>query len=181
MKDKFEKNANWHLAWIIQYWKGLLDFSFDKYFIYQMLPMVYGTMLVGIAAAIFYFVVETFVAGHIFRGLLFLFVAGPFSFLVIASVIRAAIELYMVIFRIAEDVDELVGIRDTMEKLSGLGDAVDQMSAVTSHIPFFKRLNDKRRSERRTGSDPETKSGSEASPDPDEKPADDKAPSGEAD
>lgn len=143
MKEEIEKSANWHLAWIVQYWKGLLDFSFEKYFIYQMLPMVYGTLLVGIAGAILYFVVETFLAGHIFRGLFYLFAAGPFSFLIIASVIRALIELYIVIFRIAEDVDELVGIRDTMDKLSGLGDAVDQMSTVTRHIPFFKKLGDK--------------------------------------
>jgi hypothetical protein len=144
MKEEIEKSANWHLAWIIQYWKGLLDFSFEKYFIYQMLPMVYGTLLVGIAGAMLYFVAETFIAGHIFRGLLYLFVAGPFSFLVIASIIRAMIELYIVIFRIAEDVDELVGIRDTMDKLSGLGDAVDQMSTVTNRIPFFKKLGDKK-------------------------------------
>ncbi len=140
MKADIKKSANWHLNWFIQYWKGLLDFEFDKYFIYQMLPMVYGMSLVGIAAAILYFVIETFIAGHIFRGLLYLFVAGPLGFLIIASIIRAAIELYMVIFRIAEDVDELLGVRDTLDKLSGLGDAVDQMSAVTSRIPFFKKL-----------------------------------------
>ena len=87
-----------------------------------------------------YFVIETFIAGHIFRGLLYLLVAGPLGFLIIASIIRAAIELYMVIFRIAEDVDALLGVRDTLDKLSGLGDAVDQMSAVTSRIPFFKKL-----------------------------------------
>ncbi len=56
MKVEIEKSANWHLAWLVQYWKGLLDFSFDKYFIYQMLPMVYGTTLVAIAGAILYFV-----------------------------------------------------------------------------------------------------------------------------
>ncbi len=145
MKAEIEKSANWHLAWLVQYWKGLLDFSFDKYFIYQMLPMVYGTTLVAIAGAILYFVAETFIAGHIFRGFLYLFVAGPFGFLVIASILRAMVELYMVIFRIAEDVDELVGIRDTLDKLSGLGDAVDQMSTVTNRIPFFKKMSDRNR------------------------------------
>jgi hypothetical protein len=176
MKDKIEKNARWHLTWMTQYWKGLLDFNFDKYFIYQMLPMVYGTLLVGIAAAILYFVLETFIAGHIFRGLLYLFVAGPFSFLVIASVIRATIELYMVIFRIAEDVDELLGVRDTLDKLSGLGDAVDQMSAVTSHIPFFKKLSD-----RKISSDKEKKSRQEADSGSNSQGASDNAPPREPD
>ncbi len=172
MKDEIKKSAKWHLSWFVQYWKGLLDFEFDKYFIYQMLPMVYGISLVGIAGLMLYSIVETFVAGHLFRGFLYLFVAGPLAFLVIASVIRAAIELYMVIFRIAEDVDELLGVRDTLDKLSGLGDAVDQMSAVTNQIPFFKKLSDKRINiAKEKKSKREADSGSESETASDEKPA----------
>ena len=43
--------------------------------------------------------------------------------------------------------------------MSGLGDAVDQISAVTSHIPFFKKLSD-----RKISSDKEKKSRQEADP-----------------
>ena len=140
MKEKIRKTTSWYFAWVIQYWRGLFDFSFKKYFIIQMLPMVYGCLLVALAMGILYFVIEIFITGDVVRGCLYLFVAGPIVFLVAASIIRATIEFYMVIFRIAEDVDELVGIRDTVDKLSGIREAVDQMTNVTKHIPFWSML-----------------------------------------
>ena len=117
MKDKIKGSVEWYLAWIVQYWQGLTDFSFNKYFIFQMMPMAYGTLLFGIAAGIFYWVIETVIAGQYVRAAFYLFIAGPFTFVILASILRALVELYMVIFSIAENVDELVGITDTVEKL----------------------------------------------------------------
>ncbi len=170
MKNKIKGSVDWYLAWIIQYWKGLTDFNFDKYFIYQMLPMAYGTLLFAIAAGILYLIIETFIAGQYLRGAFYFFVAGPLSFLVLASILRALVELYMVIFRIAEDVDELVGITDTIEKLSGIRETVDEMSAVTHNIPFFKRLagikdkDSSRKKSQRSSKDESESPDSEAGP-----------------
>lgn len=124
--------------WLVQYWKALFDFSFDKYMIIQMLPILYGMLLFAIGAGILYLIVEAFASGSLWRGFFYLFFAGPLTFVVLASLLRALLEFYMVIFRIAEDVDELLGVRDTVNKLSGLSDTVDEMASMTRRIPFWK-------------------------------------------
>ncbi|MEE2869089.1 MAG: hypothetical protein VYE17_01040, partial [Pseudomonadota bacterium] len=63
------------------------------------------------------------------------------TFLVLASVLRALLEFYMVVFKISEHVDELVGLRDTVDRLSGIGDTVDEMVSVTRRIPFWRVLS----------------------------------------
>lgn len=124
--------------WLLQYWKALFDFSFEKYMIIQMLPILYGMMLFAIGAGILYLIAEAFLSGSHWRGFFYLFFAGPLTFVVLASLLRALLEFYMVIFRIAEDVDELLGVRDTVDKLSGLSDTVDEMASMTRRIPFWK-------------------------------------------
>lgn len=130
--------------WVAQYWKALFDFSFEKYMIIQMLPILYGMMLFAIGAGILYLIAEAFLSGSHWRGFFYLFFAGPLLFVVLASLLRALLEFYIVIFRIAEDVDELIGIRDTVDKLSGLQDTVDQMASITRRIPFWKVIMGKR-------------------------------------
>lgn len=126
--------------WLVQYWKALFDFSFEKYMIIQMLPILYGMMLFAIAAGILYLIAEAFLSGSLWRGFFYLFFAGPLTFVVLASLLRAMLEFYMVVFRVAEDVDELMGVRDTVDKLSGLADNVDEMAAMTRRIPFWKAI-----------------------------------------
>lgn len=133
-----QDNARRAWLWVVQYWKALFDFSFERYMIIQMLPILYGMMLFGLGAGIIYLVVEAFVNGSPWRAFFYLFFAGPLAFVVIASMLRAMLEFYIVIFRIAEDVDELVGIRDTVDKLSGLQETVGQMASITRRIPFWK-------------------------------------------
>lgn len=124
--------------WLLQYWKALFDFSFEKYMIIQMLPILYGMLLFAIGAGILYLVAEAFISGSTWRGFFYLFFAGPLLFVVLASLLRGMLEFYMVIFRIAEDVDELLGVRDTVDKLSGLSDRVNEMASLTRRIPFWK-------------------------------------------
>lgn len=138
VKPVVQEKARRAGLWVMQYWKALFDFSFEKYMIIQMLPILYGMMLFSIAAGILYLVVEAFISGSPWRGFFYLFFAGPLTFLVLASLLRAMLEFYMVIFRIAEDVDELLGVRDTVDKLSGLSDTVDEMASMTRRIPFWK-------------------------------------------
>lgn len=130
--------------WIVQYWKALFDFSFEKYMIIQMLPILYGMLLFAIGAGILYVIAEAFLHGQLARGLFYLLFAGPLTFVVLASLLRGMLEFYLVIFRIAEDVDELLGVRDTVDKLSGLQDTVDEMASITRRIPFWKVIMGKR-------------------------------------
>ncbi|MED5238906.1 MAG: DUF4282 domain-containing protein [Pseudomonadota bacterium] len=126
--------------WVVQYWRELFNFRFDKYMIIQVLPGVYGIALTVIAMGLLYLCVEAFMAST-WRGLFYFFVAAPVTFLVLASVLRALLEFYMVVFKISEHVDELVGLRDTVDRLSGIGDTVDEMVSVTRRIPFWRVLS----------------------------------------
>ena len=125
--------------WVVQYWRELFNFRFDKYMIIQVIPGVYGLALAAIGMGLLYLSVEAFLQST-WRGLFYLFVAAPLSFLVLASVLRALLEFYMVIFRISEHVDELVGIRDTVDRLGGISDSVDEMTALTRRLPFWRAL-----------------------------------------
>ena len=127
------------MVWVIQYWRELFNFRFDKYMIIQVIPGVYGISLVAIAIALLYVCVEAFM-NSAWRGLFYFFVAAPITFVVAASTLRALLEFYMVVFRIAENVDELVGLRDTVDRLTGISDRVDEMVAVTRRLPFWRGM-----------------------------------------
>ncbi len=127
------------IIWVVQYWRELFNFRFDKYMIIQVIPGVYGLALVAIGCGLLYLCVEAFFQST-WRGLFYLVFAAPLTFLVLASVLRALLEFYMVVFRISEHVDELVGIRDTVDRLSGISDSVDEMAALTRRIPFWRAL-----------------------------------------
>ncbi len=113
------------------YIRVLFDFSFTDYLTIQMLPLFYGTIIIACLGLVAYQVLEAFIHS-MWMGLLFL-LAAPFALLVLISVARALFEFYIVIFRIAENVDELVQLRDSVERLSGLGD-------MASRIPFWRLM-----------------------------------------
>ncbi|WP_372634226.1 DUF4282 domain-containing protein [Alcanivorax jadensis] len=138
--EKFGTRMRRAFFWVVQYWRELFNFKFDKYMIIQVLPGVYGIALVAIACGLIYVCVEAFMAST-WRGLFYFFFAAPLTFLVLASVLRALLEFYMVVFKMSEHVDELVGLRDTVDRLSGISDSVDEMVAVTRRIPFWRALS----------------------------------------
>lgn len=135
------------LIWVIQYWRELFNFRFDKYMIIQVIPGVYGLALAGLAVALVYLSVEAFLNSP-WRGLFYFFFAAPLTFLVAASILRALLEFYIVIFRIAENVDELVGMRDTVDRLSGISSTVDELSTMTRKLPFWKAMTRRKRTRR---------------------------------
>ena len=139
------------MFWCIQYWRELLNFKFDKYMIVQVLPGVYGILLVALVFSILTAAVLAFMKS-IWLGIGFLILPAPLIFLVVASILRALLEFYLVVFRISEHVDELVGLRDTVDRLSGISDTVDDMVSLTRRIPFWKAMS--RRNDRRTVPEP---------------------------
>lgn len=148
---RMQENYRRILFWCIQYWRELLDFKFDKYMIVQVLPGVYGILLVALSLSIIGATVMAFMKGF-WYGVGFLILPAPLAFLVAASVLRALLEFYLVVFRISEHVDELVGLRDTVDRLSGISDTVDEMVSVTRRIPFWKAMS--RRNDRRVVPEP---------------------------
>ncbi|MBQ25021.1 DUF4282 domain-containing protein [Alcanivorax sp.] len=141
--EKFNEKIRRGYFWVVQYWRELFNFKFDKYMIIQVMPGVYGIALTAIAMGLLYLCVEAFMAST-WRGIFYFFFAAPLTFLVAASVLRALLEFYMVVFKISEHVDELVGLRDTVDRLSGISDSVDEMVAVTRRIPFWRALSGSR-------------------------------------
>lgn len=131
------------IFWCLQYWRELLNFRFDKYMIVQVLPGVYGMLLVALLLSIATATVLAFMK-NIWLGIGFLILPAPLIFLVVASILRALLEFYLVVFRIAKHVDELVGLRDTVDRLSGISDSVDEMVSITRRIPFWKAMSRRR-------------------------------------
>lgn len=147
--------------------RKLFSFRFDNYVIIQVVPVVYGLALIAVAVGLGYLCVEAYFHS-VWRGLFYTFVAAPLTFIVLASALRALLEFYRVMFHIAEHMDSLVGIRDTVDALAGiddsikdigeniselegavnnmsdsvgkLSDSMDEIVAATRRIPFWKNL-----------------------------------------
>ncbi|MBQ0752989.1 MAG: DUF4282 domain-containing protein [Gammaproteobacteria bacterium] len=139
---RFQEKFRRGLFWCLEYWRELFNFRFDKYMIIQMLPGVYGMLLGALVLTIIFWCGIAFMK-NFWLGLGATFFAAPIAFLVCASLLRALLEFYLVIFKMAEHVDELVGLRDTVDRLSGISDTVDEMVAVTRRIPFWKAITGK--------------------------------------
>lgn len=118
---------------ILTFFQMLFDFSFSKFITVQMFPALYFVILASTLFAILYLSFEAFLTS-LTRGLFFLFVAGPITFIAIATVVRALMEFYIVVFRIAENIDEM---RVLSNKLTGLTDTVDEVKGLTRKLPFW--------------------------------------------
>jgi len=111
----------------------LFDFSFTKFITVQMFPVLYGVILASTLIGVVYFIVEAFLTSW-WRGLFYLFVAGPVSFITIATITRALMEFYLVVFHIYEDMDE---IRTISKRFSGLSESVESVRGITRKFPFL--------------------------------------------
>ena len=118
----------------LRYFTTLFDFSFTKFITVQMFPVLYGVILAASFIGAIYLTIEAFYTGWI-RGLFYLFVAAPVGFITVATITRALMEFYIVVFRIAENADE---IRSIAERFSGLSQSVESMKDLTRLIPFWK-------------------------------------------
>ena len=117
----------------------LFDFSFSKFITVQMFPVLYGVILASTLIGVIYLTVEAFFTSW-WRGLFYLFVAGPLGFITVATIARALMEFYIVVFRIAENMDE---IRVITERFSGISQGVESMRDLTRLIPFWKTAGSK--------------------------------------
>ena len=124
---------------ILTFFQMLFDFSFSKFITVQMFPSLYFVILASTLFAILYLCFEAFLTS-IARGTFFLFVAGPITFIAIATVVRAVMEFYIVVFRIAENMDEM---RMLSNKISGLTDTMDEVKGLTRKLPFWNIMSAK--------------------------------------
>ncbi|MBV1922249.1 MAG: DUF4282 domain-containing protein [Pseudomonadales bacterium] len=145
---------------ILTFFQMLFDFSFSKFITVQMFPALYFVILASTLFAILYLCFEAFLTS-IARGMFFLFIAGPITFIAIATVVRALMEFYIVVFRIAENIDDM---RLLSNKLTGLTDTMDGVKGLTRKLPFWNIMgykNTSKESENTNNTDqPQSKSSS---------------------
>ena len=122
---------------ILTFFQMLFDFSFSKFITVQMFPALYFVILASTLFAILYLCFEAFLTS-VTRGMFFLFVAGPITFIAIATIIRAVMEFYIVVFRIAENIDEM---RMLSNKITGLTDTMDEVKGLTRRLPFWNIMS----------------------------------------
>lgn len=116
-----------------RYFRTLFDFSFSEFITIQMFPVLYGVMLASTLFGIIYLTVEAFLVS-LPRGFFYLFIAGPIAFIAIATILRAIMEFYMVVFRIAENIDDMQLLT---KKFSGITNTMDEMKGFTKRLPFW--------------------------------------------
>ena len=121
-----------------RYLGTLFDFSFSRFITIQMFPAIYGVILASTLFGILYLTVEAFLVS-LPRGLFYLFIAGPISFLAIATVTRAVMEFYLVVFKIAENADELSALA---KNFSGISETVGGVKDFTKRLPFWNIKSD---------------------------------------
>ncbi len=121
------------------YFTTLFDFSFSRFITVQMFPVLYGVILASTLIAALYLTIEAFVSSW-WRGLFYLFIAAPIGFITVATITRAMMEFYIVVFRVAENMDE---IRIITERFSGISQSVESMRDLTKRIPFWGTAGNK--------------------------------------
>lgn len=122
------------------YLTGLFDFRFSTYVTIQVLPWLYGLMMVTSVVAVGWLVLGAWLESPWRGGLALLL--SPLLLLFLISLARGVLEFYIVIFRIAENMDELLEIRESVDKLT---DFTNLPAALTRKIPLLDIIAGRRR------------------------------------
>ncbi|CBL45718.1 Hypothetical protein HDN1F_21350 [gamma proteobacterium HdN1] len=136
------------------FFSTLFDFSFANFITVQMFPAIYGIILASSLVGIGYLTFEAFME-TLWKGAFYLTVAGPVAFIAIAVITRALMELYIVIFRLAANVDELYALS---QKLTGVANTMDGVREITRKLPLWNLVGSK--TEESRSSDPKRPSDS---------------------
>ncbi|MBL4867984.1 MAG: DUF4282 domain-containing protein [Pseudomonadales bacterium] len=122
---------------ILAFFRMLFDFSFTEFLTVKMFPVLYFVILASTLFAILYLCFEAFLVS-IPRGIFYLFVAAPVAFIAVATMIRGVMEFYIVVFRMAENVEEM---RIVSNKFAGLTDTVEGVNRLTKRLPFWNIMS----------------------------------------
>lgn len=133
-----ENKVTQGVAVCLNYLRTLFDFTFTRYITIQMLPVLYGVLILASGITVVQLVIDAFNSSPL-KGWVYL-VLSPFAFIVMISAWRGVLEFLVVTFRIAEDMEKLSGMRESVDKISGMAD----FSSLTSRIPFVRLLQNNR-------------------------------------
>ena len=119
------------------FFSTLFDFSFTRFITVQMFPILYAVILASAFIAAGYLTVEAFLTSW-WRGLFYLLVAAPVGFIAVATVTRALMEFYLVMFTMAENLDD---IRQITQRFSGISESVESVKGITRLFQFWGASN----------------------------------------
>ena len=106
----------------------LFDFTFQRYISLQIIPLCYLLVVFASTGALAWGVCITFL--YDMRLGVAALVLAPAAFLVWVSICRVVLELLMVVFRMAGQLDEVGAMRESVDKLSGLGDVARPLARL---------------------------------------------------
>jgi hypothetical protein len=95
-------------AWIAEFFCGLADLEFRSLMTPRMMPALYLLAIIASAWAVITYVIEGFTASYT-QGLVRAVLIAPMAFVVLVTLVRVALELCLVIFRIAVHINKMAG------------------------------------------------------------------------
>ncbi len=96
------------LDWIIEFVKGLADLEFRSLMTPRMMPALYLLGILASAWGVVTYAIEGFTISSS-QGLVRVFLIAPVAFVVLVTLTRVALELCLVIFRIAVHINKMAG------------------------------------------------------------------------
>ncbi|TXI02789.1 MAG: DUF4282 domain-containing protein [Rhizobium sp.] len=96
------------LAWVAEFFRGLADLEFRSLMTPRMMPALYLLGILASAWAVVAYTIEGFTISSS-QGWVRAVLIAPVGFVVLVTLIRVALELCMVIFRIAVHINKMAG------------------------------------------------------------------------
>lgn len=96
------------LAWIAEFFRGLADLEFRILMTPRMMPALYLLAIVASAWAVIAYAIEGFTVSRE-QGLIRALLIAPMGFIVLVTLVRVALELCLVMFRIAVHINKMAG------------------------------------------------------------------------
>ncbi len=107
-QEPAERSLADRLEWIVDFVKGLADLEFRSLMTPRMMPALYLLGILASAWGVITYAIEGFTISHS-QGLVRAFLIAPVGFVVLVTLLRVALELCLVIFRIAVHINKMAG------------------------------------------------------------------------
>lgn len=96
------------LTWMAEFFRGLADLEFRILMTPRMMPALYLLAIVASAWAVIAYAIEGFTVSRE-QGLIRALLIAPMGFIVLVTLVRVALELCLVMFRIAVHINKMAG------------------------------------------------------------------------
>lgn len=95
-------------GWVVEFFRGLADLEFRSLMTPRMMPALYLLAIIASGWAVISYAVEGFAMSRA-QGLIRALLIAPMGFVVLVTLARVALELCLVMFRIAVHINKMAG------------------------------------------------------------------------